>query len=402
MIKIVPVDSKSSEKLFLKLPRLLYRDDPNAVIPFDQEIKKAFNRKVNPYFKHGDAVRWIALDEQNKPLGRIAAFYDRDKDKAEKVKSGGCGFFESLNDKSVATLLFDTARDWLKDRGYEAMTGPTNFGENDTNWGCLVDGFSQPVIGMTYNPTYYRTLFENYGFKLFYRQLSFQIDLDKPFPERFWKIAEWINHRKGYSYQHFDPKHTARFVDDTIAIYNDAWRPLRKDFTPMDPASLHDELRKIKDIMDPELIWYAYYEGKPIAFFMFLPDANQIFKHLNGKLHLLNKLRFLYYKRKKNISSFRGTAAGVVPKFQNSGVESGIIWQLNEAVKNKPQYKHIELAWVGDFNPKMIELYKNTGAQHTKTHITYRYLFDREKSFERFMEEIVDLDKLPTGALTFT
>ncbi len=100
----------------------------------------------------------------------------------------------------------------------------------------------------------------------------------------------------------------------------------------MDPASLYDELRKIKAIMDPELIWFAYYEDEPIAFFMFLPDANQIFRHLNGKLHLINKLRFLYYKRKKTITRARGTAAGVVPKFQNSGVESGIFYQLNEGM----------------------------------------------------------------------
>lgn len=402
MIRIVPVKNRSNEKAFLRLVRDLYLDDPKYVIPFDQEIRKAFNRSVNPYFKHGDAVRWIAVNEQNKTVGRIAAFYDRDKDEAEKVKSGGCGFFESVNDPMVSNLLFDTARDWLLEHGYEAMTGPTNFGENDTNWGCLVQDFSQPVLGMTYNHPYYRELFENYGFKLFYRQLSFRIDLDKPFPERFWKIAEWINHRKGYSYRHFDPGQTDQFVKDTISIYNEAWRPLRKDFTPMDPGSLHDELRKIKDIMDPELIWYAYYDGKPISFFMFLPDANQIFKHLNGKLHLINKLRFLYYKRKNTITRFRGTAAGVVPKFQNSGVESGIIWQLNEVVKNKPQYKHLELAWVGDFNPKMIDLYKNTGAEHTKTHLTYRYLFDREKTFERFMGELIDLDKLPPDALIFT
>ncbi len=62
------------------------------------------------------------------------------------------------------------------------------------------------VLGMTYNLPYYQELFENYGFKLYYRQLSFHLDLEKPFPERFWKIAEWINKRKGYSYKHFDPK----------------------------------------------------------------------------------------------------------------------------------------------------------------------------------------------------
>jgi hypothetical protein len=279
------------------------------------------------------------------------------------------------------------------------MTGPTNFGENDTNWGCLVFGFLPPAIGMTYNLPYYRDLFESYGFRLYYRQLSFELDIKKPFPERFWKIAEWIQQRQGYSYRPFDLKKLDAFVNDTVSIYNEAWKELREDYTPMDPASLYDELRKIRSIMDPDMVWFAYYDNKPIAFFMFLPDANQIFRHMNGKLHLLNKLRFLYFKKRRTITRARGTAAGVVPGFQNSGVESGIFWQLKQVMDQKPEFTHFELSWVGDFNPKMIRLYQATGAVHTKTHITYRYLFDREKPFRRFMPESLDEGKLPPDSL---
>ncbi len=66
-------------------------------------------------------------------------------------------------------------------------------------------------------------------------------------------------------------------MDDTVAIYNEAWPLLREDYTPMDPDALYDELRKIQSIMDPEMVWFAYYNDQPISFFMFLPDANQIF-----------------------------------------------------------------------------------------------------------------------------
>jgi hypothetical protein len=394
-MQVIPVSNKKTVKEFLDFPRKLYRDDPNYVVPFDQEIKKAFDRKVNPYFKHGDATRWIVRNEKDQVVGRIAAFYDEVKDNSDYVRSGGCGFFECIEDRQVAFLLFDTARDWLKQHGYEAMTGPINFGENDTNWGCLVHGFMPQAIGMTYNFPYYRELFESYGFKLYYRQYSFHLDIAKPFPERFWKIAKWIHQREGYSFKHFDYKQVSKFVDDTVTIYNEAWPLLKEDFTPMDPASLYDELRKIKSIMDPEMIWYAYYKDKPIAFFMILPDANQIFRHLNGKLHLLNKLRFLLYKRKKTITRARGIAAGVVPKFQNSGVESGIFYQLRQVMDTKPHYTEYELSWVGDFNPKMLSIYQATGASHAKTHHTYRYLFDKQMPFKRYMEKSYDESKLP-------
>ena len=398
-MRIVPVHTRKDEKAFLDFPRKLYRNDPNHVVQFDSEIKKSFDPKINPYFKHGEAVRWIARNERGETVGRIAAFYDTHKDEADYVRSGGCGFFESINDQQVAFLLFDAAKEWLQKNGYEAMTGPINFGENDTNWGCLVQGFVPQALGMTYNLPYYKELFESYGFQLYYRQLAFHLDLQKPFPERFWKIAEWINKRKGFTYKHFELKKTAQFVDDMVSIYNQAWSKLRKDFTPMDPASIYDELRKIKMIMDKEMIWYAYHDNEPIAFFTILPDANQIFRHLNGKLHLINKLRFQYYKRKKTITRARGTAAGVIPKFQNSGVESGIFYQLKKVMDRKLHYTEFELSWVGDFNPKMISLYQATGAVHTKTHHTYRYLFDREQPYQRFMEEAVDESKLPQNIL---
>ncbi|RLD57698.1 MAG: GNAT family N-acetyltransferase [Bacteroidetes bacterium] len=398
-MRILGVHNRKEEKAFLDFPRKLYRNDTNYVVQFDSEIKKAFDPKINPYFKHGEAVRWIALNNRGETVGRIAAFYNTHTDEADYVRNGGCGFFESIDDQQVAYLLFDTAKAWLQAKGYESMTGPINFGENDTNWGCLVQGFVPQALGMTYNLPYYKELFESYGFQLYYRQLGFHLDLQKPFPERFWKIAEWINKRQGFTYKHFDLKKTAQFVDDTVTIYNQAWSKLRKDFTPLDPASLYDELRKIKMIIDQEMIWYAYHDNEPIAFFMFLPDANQIFRHLNGKLHLINKIRFLNYKRKKTITRARGTAAGIIPKFQNSGVESGIFYQLRQVMDLKPHYTEFELSWVGDFNTKMISLYQATGAVHVKTHHTYRYLFDRERPFQRFMEDAVDERKLPLNIL---
>ncbi len=396
-MKIQTVGDNKSEKAFLNLPRKLYKNDPNHVMPFDRDIKAAFNPEQNVHFKNGDARRWILLNDSGKVIGRIAAFYEKNKADADYVKSGGCGFFECINSLEAASTLFDVAAGWLSEQGFEAMTGPINFGENESNWGCLVKGFEPQGYGMAYNHPYYKELFENYGFQLYYRQYSFHIDIEKPFPERFWKIAEWINNRPNYSFRHFDYREADKFVNDTVKVYNEAWPLLKDDFTPIDPAAIYELMQKAKPILDPELCWFAYHKDEPIAFFIFMPDANQIFKYLDGSLNLWNKLKFVMLKKRRVMNRMRGNAAGVSPKFQNSGVESGVIYQLKQAVDKRPHYKQVELSWVGDFNPKMIALYKATGAYHAKTHHTYRYMINKKIPFKRFMPEKVDESVLPDG-----
>jgi hypothetical protein len=48
---------------------------------------------------------------------------------------------------------------WLAAKGMEAIDGPINFGENDNNWGLLVEGFMQQGYGMPYNKEYYQGFF---------------------------------------------------------------------------------------------------------------------------------------------------------------------------------------------------------------------------------------------------
>ena len=100
-------------------------------------------------------------------------------------------------------------------------------------------------------------------------------------------------------------------------------------------------------------------------------------------MNLPDIIKFLYYRKRKVISRCRVIVLGVVPQFQRLGIESGIFHQLKHVMLKKPWYNDMEMSWVGDFNPKMNALFKSFGAQHTLTHLTLRYLFDREKEFIR-------------------
>ncbi len=386
-MKIQKVTNKTDENVFLKVAKIIYQNNPVWVCPLDEDILKPFDPTFNPHFIGGEAVRWILRDDSGSLIGRIAAFYSREKSEAEKIPSGGAGYFECINDQHAADLLFDTALAWLESKKMKAMDAPVNFGENDSNWGLLVEGFTHPSYGMPYHKPYYRELFENYGFEIYFKQYSYHLDLRKKFPERFWKIAEWIGKKPEFTFKPFNWKESEKFIEDVVVIYNQAWSDFKSNFTPIKPKELRTVLKRAKPILDPDLIWFAYHNNNPIGFFIMFPDVNQVLKKLNGNLNFLNKLKFLYYLKKKTITRIRAQVAGVIPRYQNSGVESGIFWHMNEKMKNKKHFTEIELSWVGDFNPKMIALYEAVGAKKAKTHYTYRYMIDKSVPFERFMPE---------------
>jgi len=386
------VNRKESRK-FLNFHKTHYRDDPNWVCPLDSEFKAIFDPSKNRTFNHGVLKRWLLYNSDNSVIGRIAAFVDYNRSKAYRQPTGGIGFFEVIEDEKAAFLLFDTAIAWLKENGMEAVDGPVTFGSNESNWGLLVEGFVQQGYGMPYNKKYYKDLFEKYGFRNYFNQYSFHRDIASVnvFPERFMKIAEWISQRSGYSFEHFSFSNPDKYVNDLVDIYNTTWSEFREDFQPMVPSDFRETVQKGKAFLDEELIWFAYHNDEPIAFFVLFPDLNQILKHLNGKLHLLNILKFLYLKKRKTMTRMRAVVAGVKPAFRNSGVESAIFKCLYNVFMKKRYYRELELSWVGDFNKPMLSVYKAIGAEHAKTHVTYRYLINNNIEFIRLEDEMKGL-----------
>jgi len=381
-MQVIEVRDKKTRQEFLDVVQVIYKDDPIYVRQLDKEIEVIFDPKQNVFFNHGEATRWILQDDHEQTIGRVAAFINRQKAYSFSQPTGGMGFFECINDQTAANILFDLARNWLSERGMKAMDGPINFGENDVNWGLLVDGFTHPGFGMNYNPPYYRGFFESYGFRFYFEQVSNHLDLTKPFPERFWKIAEWAMKKQELSFHHLTFDKTDIFIRDLKEVYDDAWK-FHENFTPMDEDTLLKGLQKAKSFIDPEMIWFAYYKEEPAAFLVMFPDVNQILRHMNGKLHLWNKLKFVWLKSRMTITRARIVIMGVKPKYQRFGIESGIFWHLNEKMKKKPHITELELSWVGDFNPKMRALHESVGAVFAKRHITYRKLFFSDDEFQR-------------------
>jgi GNAT superfamily N-acetyltransferase len=383
-MKLTRVCDKRTEKMFLDTARVIYKNDKTWVCPLDNDIKAVFDPGKNTYFNHGKVERWVLTSDSNRLIGRIAAFIDFNLCNTYDQPTGGAGFFECINDREAAFLLFDTAREWLRVQGMEAMDGPVNFGETDKYWGLLVNGFTHPSFDVPYNHPYYQELFESYGFRVYYTMEGFHLDITKPMPERVIKIAEWVIKKPGYKFRHFTWKEEEELINDFATVFNEAWASFKKNFEPLEPAYIREVLRKGKPIIDEEFIWLAYFEGKPIGIYLMFPDLNMILKHLSGKLGVLNILKFLWLKKRKTITRAKGLLMGVIPKYQNHGIESAFIYNLSHVFDRKKHYAEIEFSWVADFNPKMRKIFMAVGCHAVKNYITYRYLFDRTKEFKRY------------------
>ncbi len=371
---LVEIHDKKTSKQFISFPRKLYKGDPNYIAPLENDIEAIFDPHRNPYFRHGECTRWILQDDSGKVIGRIAAFINNKKADKYEQPTGGIGFFECVNDQKAAHLLFDVGKNWLRERGMKAMDGPINFGENDKFWGLLIDGFKPPSLGMSYNPPYYKELFESYGFEKGYDQLTNFINVKTDMSERMVKISDWVMKKPGYQFRPFSKNEFEKFAHDFCQIYNDAWRDF-EGHSNLDIATVKESFRQIKPIMEERIIWFAYYEEEPIAFLVCIPDVNQWLKHVDGRLNFLGKLKFLWYRKMVTVERLRVIVMGCKQKYQNKGIESALIRCLREEVIPKNTYTGVELSWVGDFNTKMMAIHEAAGAKKDKVHRTYRYLF---------------------------
>lgn len=372
-MRIVEVVDSATQKQFLQAGKNLYKEDKNWVCPLDNDIDRVFDSKVNEYFDGGEAIRWILVDESNELLGRVAAFYTKEMLEQEE-KNGGMGFFECVEDETASQLLMDTAKNWLKNKGFKGMDGPINFGERDKYWGLMVEGFENPSYQENYNPPYYKTFFENYGFEKEIEQSTSELIKGEFNFERFNKLGSRVLKNSKYEFRHFEKKNYKKYAVDFAHIYNLAWEH-HDGFTPLTVKRVEQLMEEFLPIVMEDVIWFAYADGEPAAFYVNLIDVNQIFKPLKGKFGWWEKIRFFIHLKTKPVNRVRGIAYGVIPKYHNLGLDTGMIMKFYDALQTHPEVKYVEMAWIGDFNPKMHSLLHSVGAKRTKVHYTYRHTF---------------------------
>ncbi len=384
-MQLIEVTNTSTEKEFLEISATLNKHNPAYIRPLDKEVKDYFNPKFNRHFNNGEAIRWILTDESGKTIGRLAAFVSTMYlNKGTDFPTGAVGFFDCINNQTAANLLFDTAKAWLISKEAVAMDGPINFGDRDKWWGLLINGFDKPpVYGMAFNPDYYQQLMEGYGFKNFYNQYFYTMLVDTKFSEKIIERHARFKTKPEYTARHVNLNQIEKYAGDFATVYNTAWAQ-HGEAKELSKEQVIRLFKQMKPIMDERLVWFAYYKEDPIAMFINIPDINEYFKHFNGKFGLIEKLRLLWMKYTGYCKKATGLAFGVIPKFQALGIDSFIIQEVALTIQGKGWYNEYEMGWTGDWNPRMLSIYKNLNGEQSRHLVTYRYIFDEKvHSFER-------------------
>jgi hypothetical protein len=374
MVKILRVTDKKSLNKFIDFPYNHYKNDHNYVPDLRIMVKEVLNKKKNPFFKHGDAQYFLALDENGKTAGRIAAITNQMYVNHWNENWGFFGFFEAIEDKEVTKALFDAAIEWLKEKGVEGMYGPMNPSTNDP-CGTLVEGFkTPPFVMMTHNKEYYDRLFMEYGLEKKMDLFAWYLKHDK-IPERMLNLSKRIEERlktQGITIREIDFSKLDEEAPKLRYIYNEAWKD-NWGFVPFTDEEFDALVKELKMITSPDLVFVVEDHGEPVAFSATIPNINEIFiKIRNGKLFPFNFLKLLNFK--KRIKTVRILTLGILENYRKTGIDA-VMYAKTFENGTKKGYHEGEASWILESNVMMNRALKNINAELYKTYRIYQHKF---------------------------
>ena len=372
-VRVEPVVSRQDLRSFIMFPFELYRTDKYWVPPLIGERFKHFDPHHNPFYEHAEVKLFRAI-RGDKTVGTIAAIDDQLHPKVWNEPAGFFGEFEVIEDYEVAARLFSAAREWLVSRGREIMRGPMNLNINE-ECGLLIEGFDGcPMIMMTYNPRYYQTFLERYGFAkakdLYAYKIGIRGDASNAvnLPERVTRAARIALERHHVQMRRLDMDHFWEEVELIKPIYRAAWSK-NWGALPMTDAEFTNLANNLRQIADPELVYLAFIDGQPVGCFVALPDYNQVAYHLNGRLFPIGWIKFLWYKRK--INGLRVLIMGVLEEHRLKGIEA-LFYQEAARVALPKGFVWGEMSWILEDNYNVMRGIEMMGG---KVYRKYR-LFD--------------------------
>ena len=366
-LDIIAVASPAELDRFIKLPALLYANDPAFVPPLVLERREALSAAKNPYFQHAETQFWLAR-RGGRDVGRISAQIDR---LVAEPDVGHFGMIAAEDDAEVFAALFGAAEAWLRERGKTRILGPFNLSINEET-GLLVDGFdTPPVLMMGHDPRYSAPRIEALGYAKTKDLIAYLYDIDHELPAA---ARRKIDKRKpeALTVRTLDKQRYQEEFDMVTSIFNDAWS-LNWGFIAFTQAEIAHMAKSLKPLIDPNCVAIVEMNGEAVGFGIALPNLNELVADFGGRLLPFNWIKLLYRlwrgARTARVPlmgirrSFSGSLAGGLAPFL-------IIDALRNGLRNKG-VRQVELSWILDDNRAMRHVIESLGAHPYKTYRVY-------------------------------
>ena len=364
-----PVDTRSEQKRFIRLPWRIYRDDPCWMPPLIMSQQELLGFRRHPFYERARSRSFLAT-RGGVDVGRVTAIVNPGHNERHHEQRGFFGFFECDDDRPAARALFGAARDWLHAQGMTAVRGPVNPSLN-YECGLLIEGFdTPPFFMMTHNRPWYAGLIEDNGFRriedlyAFWGKPSMLSSLDT----KLGSMVRGVQERFNVTVRPLDRR---RFDDEVrmfLDIYNSSlggtW-----GFVPLSASEVKHMAQSLKLLIVPELALVAEVDGKPIGSAFCLLDYNPRIKQINGRLFPFGFLRLLWNKR--GIKRMRAISTNVVPEYQAWGVGLVLMAALVKPVLDWGM-EEVEFSWVLESNHLSKRSLERGGAIVTKKYRIYQ------------------------------
>jgi GNAT superfamily N-acetyltransferase len=372
-VQITPVRGFGDLREFVAVPFRLHAGTP-WIPPLKLERYLFLSRKLNAYFKHGQAEYFLARRD-GRVLGRVTAQIDHAFNELHQSRWGMFGFLDFEDDQEVLKALLEAAAGWLRARGCERMVGPMDFQMNDES-GVLIEGFErEPLIRNPWQPRYYQQRCEEAGLTKAIDLLMWELHISDR--EHMLPIlpamAERARTKHGIRIRKLTRRGLRKDLDEFAKVYNAAWSR-NWGFAPYSKEDLDAYALDLQLVYDRDWFMIAENEQETVAMAFTFPDINQVLKKMRGRLLPLGW--WYYLNRSRIIDRVRVGFLGVMPEYQHTGVAASLYLEHFD-VAERTRRKHGEMGWILETNHSMNRGMEAMGGRVVKRFRIYEQFLDR-------------------------
>jgi GNAT superfamily N-acetyltransferase len=371
-LELTEIRNADTRHEMVMFPWTVYHGDKNWVPPIIEERGELLDPNRNAFFQEND-VTLLAARRDERLVGTIAVFIDRQFNDHLNKKVGFFGFFEVLNDYEAAALLLGAARDWARERGMTELRGPINF-HRDRERGILVEGADcPPPMLCAHTPPYYKDFVERFGLVKYADDLARRVFIsnivgpDGSLPPRVARLKKVAERRAHLSIRHARLEDWDNEVQRVRELY-DATIGALPDHIPWSDRDVQTFAEKLRPFVDPELVLFGEIEGKAVGCILAFPDFNQVLIHMNGRLTSWRKLLAWWHMRHIDMVSFK--VGGVVEQYQGLGLEALFLLELARAALARG-YRWVDMSLQAEDNEKLTTLMGHFDVEDYKRYRVY-------------------------------